>query len=106
MGATHMRIVLAHDHFDAAHLAAVQAQMTEIGAPTIKAVWMEGNGEWMALEGCHRLRAALALGITPEIDPIEWSEDVTTEDIGTDHQDVWTIAELCEHNIHNQTLVF
>ncbi|MBB5064416.1 hypothetical protein HDF15_002770 [Granulicella mallensis] len=42
----------------------------------------------------------------PVIDPIEWSEDVTTEDIGTDHQDVWTIAEICERNAQNITLSF
>jgi hypothetical protein len=77
-------IVLTHNHFDADHLAKGQSEMAEMGA--------------------HRLRAAHAL--TPVIDPIEWSEDVTTEDIGTDHQDVWTIAEICERNAHNITLVF
>lgn len=101
-----MRIVLAHDHFGTDHLAKVQSEMVELGAPTIRAVWMEGNQEWIALEGCHRLRAAHALGLTPEIDPVEWSDEVTTEDIGTDQQDVATIAEFCEHSERNATLNF
>ena len=70
-----------------------------MGAPTIKAVWMECWGVWAALEGCHRIRAAAELGLVPEIEEVEYSEDVTTADIGLGDAfggDIWTIAELAD----------
>lgn len=73
-----MTIVLLHSHYDDTHLAKVTAEMRALGAPTIKAIWHEGRGTWMALEGCHRLRAAEALGLVPEIEPIE-PEDMDQE---------------------------
>lgn len=45
------------------------------GAPTIRAVWMPVYGHWAALEGCHRIRAAKALGLTPEIEEVEYSAE-------------------------------
>lgn len=74
---------LIHDHFDAAHLEAVIEEMRVLGAPTIKAVWMEVYGHWAALEGCHRIRAAAALGLKPIIDEIEYSEQ-SLEELGCD----------------------
>ena len=64
-------IVLLHSEYDKAHLAQVTAQMRELGPPTIKAFYDHGNGIWIALEGCHRLRAAESLGLMPEIEEIE-----------------------------------
>lgn len=92
-----MQIALIHKHFDAAHLEAVKAEMAALGAPTIKAVWMECWGVWAALEGCHRIRAAHALGLTPEIEEVEYSEDVTQADLGiADSDDCYTIAEIAD----------
>ena len=62
-----LNIVLLHRHYDDDHLAAVKNQMLKLGAPKIRCIWSEINGLWMAVEGCHRLRAALAIGITPVI---------------------------------------
>jgi hypothetical protein len=70
-----MRIALVHNHYDEGHLAEVIEEMKTLGAPTIKAVWMEVYNHWAALEGCHRIRAAKALGLTPEIDEVEYSDD-------------------------------
>lgn len=73
-----MTIVLLHSHYDKAHLAKVTEEMRELGAPTIKVLWSECHGIWFALEGCHRLRAAEALELTPELEVIE-PEDMDQE---------------------------
>lgn len=104
-----MEIALVHNHFDAGHLAAVKAEMQKLGAPKIKAVWMECWGIWVALEGSHRLRAAADIGLAPEIEEVEYSEEVTTADIGLGDDfggDVWTIAELADDACHRTTITF
>jgi|GEM_PF-1287291 len=58
-------IYLAHYHFQAAHLETVKAQMADLGAPTIRVV--DCGDHYQAIEGCHRLRAAKALGLSPVI---------------------------------------
>jgi hypothetical protein len=66
-----MTTIVAINDIDTDHLEAVQAEMTRLGAPEIRAYW---TGEmYLALEGSHRLAAADALGITPTI--IEMYED-------------------------------
>ena len=72
-----MQIALVHNHYSEEHLKEVIAEMRELGAPTIKAVWVECWGIWAAIEGCHRIRAAAALDLLPEIDEVEYSEDLT-----------------------------
>lgn len=62
-----MTIILLHKHYDEAQLQAVTDQMRRLGAPQIKAIYDHSNSMWIALEGCHRLRAAHALGITPQL---------------------------------------
>lgn len=89
-----MNIILLHSHFDQDHLAKVTAEMEVLGAPTIKAVWSECYGAWCALEGCHRIRAAHALGIIPVIEEIEYSEEETVAGIGCQIEDDCTIAEI------------
>jgi hypothetical protein len=94
-----MQVALVHEHFDESHLAQVVEEMKQLGAPTIRAVWMECYNVWAALEGCHRLRAAHVLGITPEIDEVDYSEETTTADLGiSDDFDgaVWTVAEIAD----------
>ena len=104
-----MEIALFHNHFDEAHLQAVKAEMETLGAPTIKAVWMECWGVWAALEGCHRLRAAAQLGLIPEIEEIEYSDEITTDDIGMSDDfggDVWTIGEIASDAYNKTTITF
>jgi DNA-binding LacI/PurR family transcriptional regulator len=50
---------------EASKLEAVKAEMLKLGAPTIRAV--DCGDYLMALEGCHRIAAAHALGIEPEM---------------------------------------
>ena len=76
-----MRVYLVHEHYDVDHLKDVKAKMTTLGAPTIHAVFVERVDAWIALEGCHRLRAAYDLGITPKIVEIEYSGNVLIRDI-------------------------
>lgn len=91
------KIILPHDHFDTAHLETVKAEMATLGAPVIKAVWMECYGAWVALEGTHRLLAAQALGLSPEIEEIEWSDTLTTDDVVPgSYEDTWTIEQICD----------
>lgn len=71
-----MKIALYHKHFDQEWLEHVKTQMLEMGAPKIKCIWSEIYGMWLAIEGCHRLRAAKDLGITPII--IDITNDETT----------------------------
>jgi hypothetical protein len=104
-----MKIALLHNHYDKDHLSSVMDEMRVLGAPTIKAVWMECWGVWAALEGCHRIRAASKLGMVPVIDEIEYSEEITTEEIGLGDffdGDVWTIAELADEACNKPILTF
>lgn len=94
-----MKIALPHNHYDPDHLDAVTAEMQVLGAPTIKAVWMECYGVWAALEGSHRIRAAANLRLSPIIDEIAYSDTLTTADIGLVNDfggDIWTIAEVAD----------
>lgn len=100
-----MQVALLHNHFDPEHLEAVKAEMQALGAPTIKAVWMECYGVWAALEGCHRLRAAHALGLTPEIEDVEYSDE-TLESLGCDAKDGVTVAEVCDDLPRAKILTF
>jgi hypothetical protein len=74
-----MRISLFHNHYNEQHLEDVKDEMTKRGAPTVRAIWSEVNGEWMAVEGCHRLRAAEQLGLTPTIKDISNQGSVTIQ---------------------------
>jgi hypothetical protein len=84
-----MMVALLHWHYSEEHLEEVKKQMIEMGAPTIKAAWMECWNLWVAFEGCHRIRAAKYLGIVPIFENIEDFEDLKLSDIGVD-------VECCE----------
>jgi hypothetical protein len=91
-----MKVALLHNHYDEEHLEEVKAEMVVMGAPKIKAVWLEFCGAFAALEGCHRIRAAHALGLTPEIEEVEWSDEIMLSEIGVDAEDDMTIEEAVE----------
>ena len=74
-----MEIALLHKHYSNEHLNEVIAEMQMIGSPKIRAIWSEMFGIWMAVEGCHRLRAAQQLGLTPEIIDISADENATIQ---------------------------
>lgn len=104
-----MKIALFHDYFDPTHLGQVKAEMLHLGTPTIRAVWIESWDMWVALEGCHRLRAAAELGIVPEIEEIPYSEGITTVELGYDFDfqgDEWTIDAIVEDACKRTVLDF
>jgi hypothetical protein len=59
------------------HLADVKADMATLGPPTVRCV--EWRGEYYALEGSHRLRAAFDLGLVPNLTILS-PERLTGED--------------------------
>ena len=80
-----MKIAVAHNHFDTAHLIKVMEEMKTLGAPTIR-IYHVMNDIYQAIEGCHRLRAAAALGITPEFEELD--DDTLRSDVdGLDFED-------------------
>jgi hypothetical protein len=102
-GKTKMNIILPHDHFDAAKLGTVKAEMRALGAPVIKAV---NCGEFfVALEGSHRIRAAKELGFELFIEEVEYSETATTDEIVPgSYDDCWTIADVVD-SAHNSIMI-
>jgi hypothetical protein len=103
-----MQVILLHDHYDRAHLEAVKAEMETLGAPTVKALYDAANDVWMALEGCHRIRAAHELGLTPEMVECD-DDDMMIADLNLDWQSGdfdSTAAEAVENNLNNKYFDF
>lgn len=91
-----MNIILINQA-DSEHLNEVKAEMKEMGAPSIKAVWMECWGSWVALEGSHRITAAADLGLTITIEEIEYSDKAVVDITGDPDLDPWlTVEELVD----------
>ena len=100
-----MKIALLHAHFDEQHLSKIVEEMKKLGTPTIKAVWVEAYDHYAALEGCHRLRACELLGMIPEIEEIEYSDD-TLESLGLDCKNGVTISEICDGSYNSVIIYF
>lgn len=96
-----MKIALVHNHYDEAHLTAVIEEMKTLGAPTVKAVWMECYGHFAALEGCHRIRAAKALGLVPEIEEVEYSDELVEG-----MQDDVTVEQIADSSNESEVVEF
>lgn len=103
-GKAEMKIIVAHDHYTDEHLVEVKAEMATMGAPVVKCSWIECYGAWMALEGCHRLRAAHDLGLAPVIDAVEFDPDQSLNNLGCDYQDDLTMGELLD-DAHNRAML-
>lgn len=102
-------IVLYHDHYNKDHLEQVKREMLELGAPIINCFYDNTNGLWFAVEGCHRLRAAYEMGITPIISDISDDETLTYEVDGdevTVELDQDFFDEWYDRNHGNVTLDF
>jgi hypothetical protein len=94
-----MRITLVHNHFDQSHLEKVIEEMKTLGIPTIRAFYDEIEDEYVALEGCHRIRAAKELGLTPNVEVLNFSElaeIITSEATDFDLDMDITFGELFE----------
>lgn len=76
--------IVAINKVELEHLEAVTEVMRTKGAPTIRAWWT--GEQYYALEGSHRLAAAQALGLVPEIVEIDaealvdWDCDVNDQE--------------------------
>lgn len=77
-----MTIALLHKHYSEEHLAEVMEQMKELGAPTVRAIWSDLYGLWLAVEGCHRIRAAVELGEEVEIVDVSGEESIEIQEDG------------------------
>lgn len=97
-----MYITLLHSHFDQDKLDAITAEMRTLGAPTIRAVCTDPDGMYVALEGCHRIRAAKILGLVPVIDEIEYSDEVIE---GCDGGRGYTVAEIVDDAAYNAVVI-
>jgi hypothetical protein len=97
-----MKVALLHRHYNEDHLASVIEEMRTLGSPTIKAVWMETWQMWVALEGCHRLRAAEALGLMPQIEEMDYSDEIIVMDDG----DQVSVSAICDDAYSAQVLTF
>jgi len=95
-----MTIALVHDHYDQKHLDVVKAEMLIWGAPVIKAVWMECYQMYAALEGCHRIRAAYDLGLTPTIAEFDYDDvcdlELCDERLGLDIDSAQKVSWLID----------
>lgn len=101
-----MQIILVNNT-DESHLSLVCDQMRTLGPPTIKAVWVEVLGAWVALEGSHRLAAALSLGLTPEIDAItDLDLEMQDPSLGLDVDLFLTVGEFAARACNRPALTF
>jgi len=98
--------IITPNKVDQVRLGAVKAKMLILGVPTIRVI---GNGEicW-AIEGSHRLVAAYELGIEPEIEEVEYSDQrITIQWDGYDEElMVSDLADMLFDNRSNHTLDF
>jgi len=101
-----MTIALVHDSYDQKHLDEVKAEMVNLGAPVIKAVWMECFDMYAALEGCHRIRAAKELGLEPIIDEVAYSDNMASTISSYDGDEDYPISEICDYANRSTIIVF
>jgi hypothetical protein len=76
--------VITINETDADHLAHVIEQMRVLGAPTIRCARDEARGVLLALEGSHRIAAAIKLGIAPHLVALDDDTMLDCEEIGYD----------------------
>lgn len=74
-----LTIALLHAEYNKVHLEEVKDIMRKKGAPTIRAIWSDFYGLWLAIEGCHRIRAAKELGLIPKIKDVSGQKTVTCQ---------------------------
>lgn len=101
-----MLVALTHKHYTEEHLQEVIEEMKVLGTPKIHAVWMEVYNHWVALEGCHRLRAAEILGLTPEIIEVEYSDELMMSDVIEDVYEDYPISYVCDSSWKTHVIDF
>ena len=79
-----MTYVATINTVDPDHLADVVAEMAVRGAPVIRAIRDECQGLIVALEGSHRINAAMHLGLSPVWQMLADDDMLACADIGLD----------------------
>ena len=74
--------LVAPNHTDPEHLIRVKKRMEQLGPPTIRVIKI--NGRYYALEGSHRIAAAISLGYPINFNYVSASERVVVTDGWTD----------------------
>ncbi len=101
-----IEVKLLHSDYDKEHLAEVTEQMRHLGAPTIKAVVNQWD-QYCAVEGCHRLRAALALGLVPTLEVVDYETGaMLLYDESGDYQNEQEMAEFVDGEYDAVWLLF
>lgn len=67
-----MAMIYLINKTDPKHLALVKAEMATLGAPTIRA--FDAGDHWVALEGSHRITAAVDLGLPVIIEELDFED--------------------------------
>ncbi|WP_234053631.1 MULTISPECIES: hypothetical protein [unclassified Xanthobacter] len=69
---------------DPAYLEEVKAEMKTRGAPLLRAILDETQGVIVALEGSHRIAAALDLGLVPTMQLVDEEDQLSCQELGYD----------------------
>jgi hypothetical protein len=72
MRVSNVLVTPLHAHYRPAHVQHVVAEMLQRGPPRIRAYYDVHTDVWFTLEGTHRLRAALQLGVAPVLVLVTW----------------------------------
>jgi hypothetical protein len=75
-------VILLHRHYDSSDLEEVRTQMAALGSPTIRAI--EVACYCVAIEGCHRLRAAKADGVPVRIEMLDEDGEIDLDTLDLD----------------------
>lgn len=70
--------LVAPNHADPEHLILVKQRMEQLGPPTIRVI--KNNGRYYALEGSHRIAAAVSLGYPINFNYVSASDRITAAD--------------------------
>lgn len=101
-----MKVALVSTVHEEEKLVKVIEEMKTLGAPIVHAVWMECYQMYAAINGTHRLLAAKALGLVPEIEEVEYSEEMASTVDGYDGEEDYQISELCDTCIERQIVEY
>ena len=107
MATTATVVIMRHSYYDADHLAEVVEEMRTMGAPTLRAV--EIDGEIYLLEGCHRVRAAVELGLPVTLEMLEYDPETDGDTLPEDFADgiqgsEATMAECIAAPLHGRDI--
>lgn len=87
--------VYAPNKTDADKLSEVKSQMSVLGSPQIRAYWT--GDAWQAIEGSHRIAAAVELGLPVEIVEVGHDDVIPAGEHDYDGgYDEMTVAQLIE----------